>query len=227
MIISSRGFIFVHIPKTAGSSIAKALGADWQNHKDLKRYRHELGPAALADFFVCTVVRNPWDRLVSDYRFQSRLGGHRDSKLHVFDENGRKRSFAQWLDAVINDPFKYPASVWGGSVSEGIHRWSPQTEWISLDGRIAVDEIIRFEQLGDGLAGVASRLGIEVPPLPHLKRSFRSAYPDYYDARTRRLVEEVFAGDIQAFGYSFDESQTGSGGLFSRLASVFRPRRRG
>jgi hypothetical protein len=30
--------IFVHIPKTAGSSVQRLFGLDWHNHKDIGRF---------------------------------------------------------------------------------------------------------------------------------------------------------------------------------------------
>ena len=59
MICHERKFIFVHIPKTAGSSVSEALGLTWQNHKDLARYRKELEAKVFSAYFKFTIVRNP------------------------------------------------------------------------------------------------------------------------------------------------------------------------
>jgi len=96
MIISpGRKFIFVHIPKTGGTSLALAL--EGRAMKDdiligdtpkaqrrkarLKRlgapgrvWKHSTladmdGVVDPADFFVVTLVRNPWDRMVSYYHW--------------------------------------------------------------------------------------------------------------------------------------------------------------
>jgi hypothetical protein len=39
--------------------------------------------------------------------------------------------------------------------------------------------------------------------LPHVNRSKHSSYRDYYDDVTRKRVAQVFAKDIDAFGYTF------------------------
>src|SRR6056297_1476065 len=99
MIISpGRRFIFVHIPKTGGTSMALALEA--RAHRDdiligdtpkaIKRkrrltalkprgrlWKHStladidgiVSPEDLDGLFVFTMVRNPWDRMVSYYHW--------------------------------------------------------------------------------------------------------------------------------------------------------------
>ena len=99
MIISpARKFIFVHIPKTGGTSLALALEA--RAHRDdiligdtpkaIKRkgriktlgakgrlWKHStladldgaLPLSELDEMFVFTLVRNPWDRMVSYYHW--------------------------------------------------------------------------------------------------------------------------------------------------------------
>ena len=73
MIISaSRQFVFVHIPKNAGTSISAVLMpfADGQSAA-LPDTTHETVPALLsrhpelAGYFKFAFVRNPWERLVS------------------------------------------------------------------------------------------------------------------------------------------------------------------
>ncbi len=204
MIDRERRFIFVHIPKTAGSSVTNALGFEWQNHKDLARYRRELGTEEFARYFKFTIVRNPWERLLSDYCFQSRWSGRRTSKLHIHDGQGRRRNFQQWVRQVLADPFAYEARAWGGTVSKNIHRWSPQVDWITLDGAIGVDFIARMECLRTDFGKLCERIGFEVPELPRRKKIIRRHYADYYDEETRELVTAFYLRDVQAFGYVFE-----------------------
>ncbi|MFO8053169.1 MAG: sulfotransferase family 2 domain-containing protein [Candidatus Omnitrophota bacterium] len=68
-------FIFLHIPKTAGSSVAATLKRNL-NKNDLllcphtKAVRLKLtAKDKWKDYFKFTFVRNPWDRMVSAYFF--------------------------------------------------------------------------------------------------------------------------------------------------------------
>jgi hypothetical protein len=217
MIDHSHRFVFVHIPKTAGNSVNRVFGVSWQNHKDLGRYARECG--ALDGFFKFAIVRNPWDRLLSDYNYQKKKS--RENKLHLFTPSGAVRSFKEWVHAVFSDPFCYPASDWGGEVSDGIHRWSPQVDWISLDGKIAVDEVIKLENLDEGFAKVLQRLGRPSVRLPRRNSRFHWHYSHYYDDATRDLVAEYYAKDIRRFDYSFESPNT----LLGKLWAACRMRR--
>jgi len=205
LISRERRFIFVHIPKTGGSSLKSVLGGDWQNHKDLKRYRKELEPSEFDSFFKFAIIRNPWERLVSEYAFQTRLSGSRSSKLHARDQQNRARDFDSWVRAVFEEPFAYPAAKWGGSVSKGLHRWSPQVDWVRLDGEIGVDFIARLESIDTDSAEILRRIGLPPETLPRKKQTLRRHYSSFYTDETREFVAEQYAEDISTFGYSFEE----------------------
>ena len=91
------------------------------------------------------------------------------------------------MGAVLSDPFRYEAREWGGEVSAGIHRWSPQVDWISLNGRIAVDAVIRMERLPEDFNRVLRALDLPPVRLPHHNRRFHWHYSWYYDEATRAL----------------------------------------
>ena len=79
--------IFIHIPKTAGTSIYTVLSIP-QNEKHFYTAAHKipshqhLTPTQLKpkipgpiwnNYFKFTVVRNPFDRVVSDYRYLKKI----------------------------------------------------------------------------------------------------------------------------------------------------------
>jgi len=109
--------------------------------------RQELSPQVFANYFKFAIVRNPWDRMLSDYNFQKRKNSPANEKLFAVDECGQTRRFREWVEAAFSDPFHYEPRHWGAEVSSGMHRWSPQVDWISLNGKIAVDSVLRMESL--------------------------------------------------------------------------------
>ena len=196
--------IFVHIPKTAGKSINRFFRIGWQKHKDLSRYAEELQPQLFSSYFKFAIVRNPWDRILSDYNFQKAKTAPTNEKLFAVNDRGRTRGFREWLDAAFLNPFYYEPRQWGAEVSPGIHRWSPQVDWISLNGEIAVDAVLKMESLEKDFENVRWLLDLPSAGLPCRNWKFHMHYSYYYDEASRRLVGEYYERDIAAFDYRFE-----------------------
>ncbi len=214
MIISrGRRYIFVHIPKTGGTSMAmaledramaddiligdtpkaqrrrrrldsvKAAGRIWK-HMTLADAEGLVSRAEMRDFFVFTLVRNPWDRMVS---------------YHAW---AREQSFdhpAVMLAKSLNfqDFLKEPR------LQMSIQR-SPTARYVSdPDGSDLCNAYIRLEQLSEDLAPLEDHLGFGLR-LPHVNASDRPAdYRAAYDDETREIVARIAAEDIARFGYAF------------------------
>jgi hypothetical protein len=194
----------VHIPKTGGNSINRIFGIGWQNHKDLARYREELGVERFRAYFKFAVVRNPWERLLSDYNYQVRKSRPGSVRLLVHDAAGRRRGFAAWARAALGSGGDCRPRDWGAEVSPGIHRFSPQVEWLTLEGQLGVDAVARLETIDADLALILRRIGLPIRRLPRRNRRFHLHYAWYYDPPTRDLVARYYADDVAAFGYRFE-----------------------
>ncbi len=202
MIDHQRKCLFVHIPKTGGNSMNAILGQDWSPHRDLQAYAALEGITTVRSYFKFTLVRNPWARLLSDYNYQKRKS--RGVKLHIHDTLGRIRKFPDWVQAVFDDPFRYNPSDWGGKPSPGIHRWSPQVDWISLDGKPSLDAVLKIENIANDFPALSAKL--ELPAgvsLPKRNWRFHLPYRWYYSTELIDKVGEIYERDIVEFGYSF------------------------
>lgn len=60
--------IFIHVPKAAGTSIARALFDEKSKHLALNRY-WAFNAAATKAYFKFAFVRNPWDRFQSAFHY--------------------------------------------------------------------------------------------------------------------------------------------------------------
>lgn len=181
-----RPYVFIHINKTGGSSIEKALGIGLDHSTALEKYR-QLGERAWRRKFTFTVVRNPWDKVVSHYHYRLRTNqtGLADKPI-PFDE---------WLQRcyIDRDPRYYDQP----------RMFMPQRRWLvdENDG-LLVEFIGRFENLQADFKAITRRLGVQAE-LGHAKPSSRGSYRDYYDAASEALVREYFAEDLALFGYEF------------------------
>lgn len=179
-------FVFIHINKTGGSSIERALSLPFE-HKTALEKIEELGRKQWEDRYTFTVVRNPWDKVVSHYhyRVQTNQTGLARNKL----------DFREWVRLTygVRSPLYYDKPK----------MFMPQSEWITdTQGRIVVDGICRFENLRNDFSSVCQELRKDAV-LPHIKSSRRGDYRGYYDNDTCKIIEKWFAKDIEVFGYRF------------------------
>lgn len=192
--------VFVHVPKTGGTSIEHALGllGDWRQENKATmfgsiespalestshstRYLQHLSandlrrllPAQFATFFRFAFVRNPWDRIVSAYCYLMRAKG---TSFNEFLERTEGASHAHLV---------------------------PQYGYIEDSaGECLVDYVGRFETLASDFAEVCAKLGIR-RELPFLNPSWHGPYQGYYDDASRKLVERRYGEDIERFRYTF------------------------
>jgi hypothetical protein len=168
---------FIHIPKTAGTSIHTALEIepDRRGHRTLETL-YDLYGTTILKTPCFTVVRNPWDRMVSLYEF-------RKQKKDI----PSSYTFKKWL-------LKGAVSI--------IERMNC-VDIVALDGTKPV-EVLRYENLAQEWNNFAIKYKIETKELPKLNAADKRAdYRNYYDQESLKLVEKVFEKDIKQFNYNF------------------------
>lgn len=181
--------IFIHIPKTAGSSIAEALFGLPSGHVPYFLYK-QANPAKFRRYFKFAFVRNPWDRVVSAYAFL-RKGG-----LNELDREWAERNLDGYPD--------FGSFVRGWLTPENAAGWVhfvPQSHFIcDATGEIMIDFVGRYENLAADFRAVAARLGLEAA-LPLRNQSERAGFAAYYDPESQEIVRRVYQRDIEVFGY--------------------------
>jgi hypothetical protein len=218
MLIShSHRFIFVHISKTAGTSLKRALApycnqpprvgfrkilshlpvrenpykVAFRPHTTARWARMKLSPRVFDDYCCFSVVRNPFDRAVSNFHFVQQRPGHH-THAHV-----KNLTFGEYLDFLArrrwsHDPTQFARLVDGGD-------------------NLLCDPILRFENLETEFPILWRRLGLEgEPQLPKRNASVHAHYLEYYDDRaTRDKLVDLFRADFDAFGYATVPGLTG------------------
>jgi chondroitin 4-sulfotransferase 11 len=179
-------FIFIHINKTGGSSIENALKIPLE-HKTATEKQQQLGEKEWNKKLTFTVVRNPWDKVVSHYHYRV--------KTNQTNLRNKPIKFKEWVKLTYKNMDE--------TYYDKPKMFMPQTSWITdSNGKIIVDEILNFENLNEDFNSVMVKLGKQIP-LPHLKRSNHINYKTYYDTETVEIVDNWFKEDINNFDYQF------------------------
>jgi len=185
-------FVFIHINKCAGTSVGTAIGLPKKQHLTAREVIDIIGEPAWRSAFKFTIVRSPWDKVVSHYKHRIRTNQTGMGQTPI--------PFKQWVEATYSgrrDPAYYDQPK----------MFQQQVEWLkNRQGQIEVDYVGRFEEMAASFAEIARRIGIDAT-LPHLNQTERSDFRGYYDEQTREIVARWFADDIDRFGYRFEEGR--------------------
>lgn len=214
-------FVFYRVPKSANSTVIRAILDHDPDHKDstLKldadRAKREayLKPAhlglrqarqALARYFVFAFVRNPFDRVLSAYL--DKVAGQETKKRQVAEGLGKPPEaavsfgeFVRYLDR--------------GGLYGNIH-WAPQSALLPAPEH--VDFLGRVETLNEDLEALIRRLfpGTgEVSVVGARRHATHAAgsREDYYDSGLRDAVARLYREDLERLGYGWEDPAESAG----------------
>lgn len=207
--LTSKKFLFVHVYKTAGTSLRAALvphlltpfqdrvnrlcsyfgRGNRYNYSPLPVHasaaicRDHFGADVFSRYESFAVVRNPWDWQVSLYNYVLSHKNHRQHELITGFQNFDR--YIRWRCE---------------------HEVRLQRDFICEPGtnQLLVKRLMRFETLVDDFSEFCRFMDISAS-LPHLNKSTSRPWREYYTEETRALVAEAFEPDITLFGYKFEE----------------------
>lgn len=182
--------IFIHIPKSAGTSIRQMIGEPTRGrlHVPWWVYR-DADPRKFKEYYKFAFVRDPLDRLISGYNYLCDGGNQRDDAeiAHFISE------FTDFEDFVNNGL--------RGSMLITHQIFRPQSFYVcDWFGRLQVDFVGKLENMENDLKIVGSALGFS-SDLVHINASQSTAEKSNLSDAIREKVYDIYKSDYEAFGY--------------------------
>jgi len=184
--------IFIHIPKTAGSSVGNAIfGTDLTGHWTANTFNW-TNPKKFASYFKFAFVRNPWDRVASSY--------------HYLKMGGKSRSDAAWALKNLAEFNTFEDFVLYGLHTPKVLSWvhfRSQLEFIrDKNNNMTLDFLGRFENISKDFEYINHEIGTE-RQLPHNNNSDRLPYKELYTPAMAKKVGFIYKDDINQLNYCF------------------------
>jgi len=201
--------VFVHISKNAGTSIINTAGTSIRvaGHRTAEAWVAENGQGSP----IFAVVRNPFDRVVSEYFYRRNrfLKGEKNPHL-----SNLEKPFDKWVVSTYQDGeyrsrhfFETHGVPYNGfnMIGDCLIWFLPQTLWINdKNGKPLVDDILRYETLSDDWNQFSKKHELHRALTQHNVSKRKRDYRPYYSPYSRDIVQTYFRADFEAFDYTFD-----------------------
>jgi len=152
-------------------------------HENILTVKRRMPVELFNSYFKFAFVRNPWERLVSEYEF-----------ILNRPEHGRHKRVSGLKD-----------------FDEFIHMQIPRPDAYQLNtlsdrkGHLLMDFVGQLENLDRDWRTVCKKIGIAHKELPRKNVTERKPYQSYYDTQSIQLVAKHWAREIKLFGYEYED----------------------
>lgn len=188
--------IFIHIPKTAGTSIEQFLKENGKNEIEYLGVRNnrslqhltafELSreiPHIFKSYYKFSFVRNPYDRLLSVYYWTPIPNvGYKYGKT--------KAEFLNFVTNILKNK-RFFSNVY-------VDHFAPQYLFLYGNKKLLVDEVFKYEKLDESIQYLKQKLNIQ-NDLPVLNKSH--VKKDGWNERQKERIYKLYKNDFIIFGY--------------------------
>lgn len=201
MIFEKHKIIFIHNPKTGGSSISFLLNGQGDNlflgwHCPWKEHERILSKKIIENYKKIIFIRNPWDRLVSAFKWYK--NGGIKSKRDLLIQKNIPDSFTEFIKniekfTVCDIPTENPPYY-------KIPHFLPQS---FMMGNAHYDFIGKFENFENDVFEIFKKvLKINFKKIPNINKNYKKDYKIYYNKYTYDKIKNIFSEDIEKFEYN-------------------------
>ena len=168
---------------------------DVKYHYDYRGKKHQK---RFNDKFKFTIIRNPFDFLLSTYYYAKSNVAH---FWHNDVVNMEFKHFPKYYLSKINKSTQVD-ETYGSNVIT-----TPYQFIRDYDGKIIVDYVAKLENLKSDMDYIFKKLKIKSITLPkeNINKNNNQPYQLVYDKPTRDFVEKHFAKDFEYFNYKWED----------------------
>lgn len=215
---------FIHIPKCAGMTVrrsdllkgkfavagphthkskeyTRAVKEKMDSHGDHHGYEHarwrDIHDSYHRTHTFFAIARNPWDRVVSRYFFAKKVIEVEGNQTKDYADISSFEGFLEERHKWGNEPYMWHRAVRG---------WYPAADHVcDQNGNLQCD-ILRFDKLDEDLCAYFNLK--EMTRARNVTGLNKGTYRDMYNDRTRQIVADWYAKDIELWGFDFDTGAT-------------------
>lgn len=173
---------FIHIPKTAGTQIEKYLGTatveeGWRAWNRSPQHRRASEYTIPEDYFTFSVIRNPYDRMISEYLWRGRKNLYWRHRKNIPNE-----TMEQFIIRFIET---WENSWWDNHAN-------PQSWFLDIDNI----QIFRYEKINELWKILSEKINYKIPkslPVKHNKKILSKKSIEY--------INDFYKEDFERFGY--------------------------
>ena len=152
-------------------------------HLTARLIRDEIGAEKFEEYFKFTIVRNPWDKAISQFFYMQHREDLRD-----------------FIGMKVDDSFKKYLQLTAGKLHV---QWEKQHRFFLDDnGENLVNYLGHLECFDQDATSILDHLNINAT-IPHVNATQHRHYTEYYDQESREMVADQYREDIRILGYSF------------------------
>lgn len=182
----ARPYLFIHINKCGGTSVAAALEMP-KLHSSVQDLIKNFGLNFVASKKSFALIRRPYERMCSMYRYRNKVEGRA--------QDGQVLELNEWVYRAIK--MRDPEVLKAPKMIQTAHDWM-----VDAQGRNLVDVIVKLEEIDKGWPQIQALTGSSAA----LQRlNVTAPAPDTsvagLSAESREIIENFFAVDFDTYGY--------------------------
>ena len=165
------------------------------------------------DYCKFAIVRNSWDYAFSIFKNKivvDQVAKEWDESMdwdEMVNQRINKASFLNFMHNIEDNHFK----IFNDFFYKKSRKLSLNQQVYFCDSNMKshANHILFFDRLDEGLGQVSEKIGVDLQTLPKCNISGEKKninyYTDFYDEKSKKLVEDIFKLDIERFDFKFGE----------------------